>query len=79
MESTDFGCSYSMDDSYKSHSGTSLNYSTDINAISVDLAATSDDGISSCTAALKYLPPWPAVNLEFRDLSYQVPDADQGE
>lgn len=76
MDSTDTGCSYSID-SYKSRSGTSLNYSSDINAISVDLPEQSDDLISSYNG-LKYLPRWPAVNIEFHNLSYKVPDVDKG-
>ncbi|XP_032591987.1 ATP-binding cassette sub-family G member 1 isoform X3 [Drosophila grimshawi] len=53
-----------------SQSGSSLDYSSDINAISVELADTEDNQSNG----LKYLPIWPAVNLEFAGLSYDVPD-----
>lgn len=76
MDSTDTGCSYSFD-SYKSRSGTSLNYSTDINAISVDLPEQSDEFISTYNG-LKYLPRWPAVNIDFHNLTYKVPVAGKG-
>ncbi|KNC20969.1 hypothetical protein FF38_09024 [Lucilia cuprina] len=76
MDSTDTGCSYSFD-SYKSRSGTSLNYSSDINAISVDLPEQSDDLISSYNG-FKYLPHWPPVNIEFHNLTYKVHDVSKG-
>lgn len=68
---TDTGCSDSYNSYGKSHSsGTSLSYSSDINAISVDLG----DGDNISCSGLKYLPTWPAINLEFRDLTYEVYD-----
>ncbi|TMW53490.1 hypothetical protein DOY81_001426 [Sarcophaga bullata] len=76
MDSTDTGCSYSFD-SYESRSGTSLNYSSDINAISVDLPEQSDEFISTYNG-LKYLPRWPAVNIDFHNLTYKVPVAGKG-
>lgn len=68
---TDTGCSDSYNSYGKSHSsGTSLSCSSDINAISVDLG----DGDNISCNGLKYLPTWPAINLEFRDLTYEVYD-----
>ncbi|XP_039950237.1 ATP-binding cassette sub-family G member 1 [Bactrocera tryoni] len=68
---TDTGCSDSYNSYGKSHSSdTSLSYGSDINAISVDLG--NGDNISC--SGLNYLPTWPAINLEFRDLSYEVYD-----
>nr|ATY74521.1 ATP-binding cassette transporter G subfamily member 9 [Bactrocera dorsalis] len=68
---TDTGCSDSYNSYGKSHSSdTSLSYGSDINAISVDLG----DGDNISCSGLKYLPTWPAINLEFRDLSYEVYD-----
>ncbi|XP_068141554.1 ATP-binding cassette subfamily G member 4 [Drosophila tropicalis] len=57
----------------------SLNYSSDINAISLELTSDhyhfedrSED--FRTVSGLKYLPTWPAVNLEFSGLTYEVPD-----
>ncbi|KAH8323296.1 hypothetical protein KR067_004801, partial [Drosophila pandora] len=50
----------------------SLEYSSDINAISIELPEHSED-LQSLTG-LKYLPAWPAVNLQFSDLGCEVPD-----
>ncbi|KAH8237850.1 hypothetical protein KR032_004001, partial [Drosophila birchii] len=47
-------------------------YSSDINAISLELPEHSEDFQS--VSGLKYLPSWPAVNLQFTELSYEVPD-----
>ncbi|KAH8244569.1 hypothetical protein KR038_002431, partial [Drosophila bunnanda] len=47
-------------------------YSSDINAISLELPEHSEDFQS--VNGLKYLPSWPAVNLQFTELSYEVPD-----
>lgn len=44
-----------------------MQYSSD--EISVD-SDHRDDG----SKALKYLPNWPSVNIEFQDLMYTVPD-----
>ncbi|KAH8284489.1 hypothetical protein KR044_010297 [Drosophila immigrans] len=49
----------------------SINYSSDINAISADLPDTDDYQSQN---GLKFLPAWPAVNLEFSGLSFEVPD-----
>ncbi|KAH8409392.1 hypothetical protein KR222_002321 [Zaprionus bogoriensis] len=56
-----------------SQSGSSINYSSDINTISVELP-NSDD--FQPVKGLKYLPNWPAVNLEFTGLTFEVPDGD---
>lgn len=45
-----------------------MQYSSD--EISVDSDQQRFDG----SKALKYLPHWPAVNIEFQDLVYTVPD-----
>lgn len=45
-----------------------MQYSSD--EISVDSDQQRYDG----SKALKYLPHWPAVNIEFQDLVYTVPD-----
>ncbi|XP_052838117.1 ATP-binding cassette subfamily G member 4 isoform X2 [Drosophila gunungcola] len=50
----------------------SLQYSSDINAISLELPDHSEDFQS--VNGLKYLPSWPTVNLHFTELSYEVPD-----
>ncbi|XP_017046239.1 ATP-binding cassette sub-family G member 4 [Drosophila ficusphila] len=50
----------------------SLQYSSDINAVSLELPDHSEDFRSA--NGLKYLPSWPAVNLQFAELSYEVPD-----
>lgn len=75
MESNDTGCANSFH-STKSHSGSSLNYSTDINVTSAGLGDRGDDNIS--INGLKYLPIWPAVNLEFRNLTCTVTDIEKG-
>ncbi|EDW71176.1 ATP-binding cassette subfamily G member 4 [Drosophila virilis] len=54
-----------------SQCGSSLNYSSDINAISVELPDVDD---YQSVNGLKYLPVWPQVNLEFSGLIYEVPD-----
>ncbi|ALC39759.1 CG4822 [Drosophila busckii] len=54
-----------------SQCGSSINYSSDINAISVELTDLDD---ARSVKGLKYLPTWPAVNLEFTGLTYEVPD-----
>ncbi|KAH8360953.1 hypothetical protein KR093_001316 [Drosophila rubida] len=54
-----------------SQTGSSIDYNSDINAVSVELA-DSDDYQSQ--NGLKYLPAWPAVNLEFAGLTFEVPD-----
>lgn len=59
-----------------SQSGSSLNYSSDINAISVELPSSDPDYQSA--HGLKYLPTWPAVNLEFAGLTFEVPDQKNG-
>ncbi|KAM8718200.1 hypothetical protein ACLKA7_004846 [Drosophila subpalustris] len=55
-----------------SQSGSSLNYSSDINAISVELPDSED--YTQSANGFKYLPSWPAVNLEFTGLTFEVPD-----
>ncbi|XP_055839144.1 ATP-binding cassette sub-family G member 1 [Episyrphus balteatus] len=45
---------------------------SDINEISVESQHLTEK------VGLKYLPSWPAVNLEFRDLNYSVPDLTKG-
>lgn len=45
-----------------------MQYSSD--EISVDSDHLKQDG----SRGLKYLPHWPAVNIEFQDLVYTVPD-----
>lgn len=45
-----------------------MQYSSD--EISVD----SDQQSHGAAKGLKYLPHWPAVNIEFQDLVYTVPD-----
>lgn len=58
-----------------SQSGSSLDYSSDINAISMELADVEDNPSIN---GLKYLPLWPAVNIEFSGLTYEVPDQGNG-
>ncbi|XP_030380511.1 ATP-binding cassette sub-family G member 4 [Scaptodrosophila lebanonensis] len=55
-----------------SRSDNSLNYSSDINAISVELLENSSELHS--VKGLKYLPAWPAINLEFTGLTCEVPE-----
>ncbi|XP_026844394.1 ATP-binding cassette sub-family G member 1 isoform X2 [Drosophila persimilis] len=55
-----------------SSQNSSLQYSSDINAISLELPDHSEDFQS--TNGLKYLPAWPAVNLQFTGLNCEVPD-----
>ncbi|SPP79198.1 ATP-binding cassette sub-family G member 4 isoform X1 [Drosophila guanche] len=50
----------------------SLQYSSDINAISLELAEHSEDFQS--VTGFKYLPAWPAVNLQFAGLNCEVTD-----
>ncbi|XP_055917320.1 ATP-binding cassette sub-family G member 1 [Eupeodes corollae] len=52
-----------------SHQNTS---NSDINEISVESQELKEK------VGLKYLPSWPPVNLEFRDLNYSVPDLTKG-
>ncbi|XP_051859320.1 ATP-binding cassette subfamily G member 4 isoform X1 [Drosophila albomicans] len=54
-----------------SQSGSSIDYSSDINAISVELPEPDD---YQSLNGFKYLPAWPAVNLEFSGLTFEVPD-----
>lgn len=49
----------------------SLQYSSDINAISLEPDHSED---FQSVNGLKYLPSWPAVNLQFTELSYDVLD-----
>lgn len=58
-----------------SQCGSSLNYSSDINAISVELPDSDDYQLGN---GLKYLPTWPAINLEFAGLTFEVPDQKNG-
>ncbi|TDG46673.1 hypothetical protein AWZ03_006853 [Drosophila navojoa] len=64
-------CNHHLRGATCSQSGSSLDYSSDINAISVELADAED---SQSVNGLKYLPLWPAVNIEFSGLTYEVPD-----
>jgi len=54
----------------------SLQYSSDINAISLEPDHSED---FQSVNGLKYLPSWPAVNLQFTELSYDVLDQNNGE
>nr|NP_001033863.1 uncharacterized protein Dmel_CG4822, isoform G [Drosophila melanogaster]ABC65869.1 uncharacterized protein Dmel_CG4822, isoform G [Drosophila melanogaster] len=49
----------------------SLQYSSDINADSLEPDQSED---FQTVLGLKYLPSWPAVNLQFSELCYVVPD-----
>ncbi|XP_039501974.1 ATP-binding cassette sub-family G member 1 isoform X3 [Drosophila santomea] len=49
----------------------SLQYSSDINAYSLEPDQSED---CQTVLGLKYLPSWPAVNLQFSELCYEVPD-----
>ncbi|KAH8413079.1 hypothetical protein KR009_007815 [Drosophila setifemur] len=62
----------SLKGSTHSQNSSSLQYSSDINAISLELPDHSEDLQS--VNGLKYLPSWPAVNLHFSELGYEVPD-----
>lgn len=74
--SSDTGCEISLE---SSPSCASLNYSSDINAIGVDTPEKSEHGfVPAANNGLKYLPRWPPVNLDFRDLTYEVSDVDKG-
>ncbi|EDW11002.1 ATP-binding cassette sub-family G member 4 [Drosophila mojavensis] len=64
-------CNHHLRGATCSQSGSSLDYSSDINAISVELPDAED---SQSVNGLKYLPLWPAVNIEFSGLTYEVPD-----
>ncbi|XP_017065594.2 ATP-binding cassette sub-family G member 4 [Drosophila eugracilis] len=55
----------------KGSTGSSIEYSSDINAISIE--PDHSENFQS-VSGLKYLPSWPAVNLQFTNLSYEVPD-----
>lgn len=44
-----------------------------IDEISVEEKPLSDESNGKVTR-LKYLPNWPAVNIEFQDLAYTIPD-----
>lgn len=39
-----------------------------------EISVESDHMGQDSTKGLKYLPSWPAVNIEFQDLVYTVPD-----
>jgi len=54
----------------------SLQYSSDINADSLEPDQSED---FQTVLGLKYLPSWPAVNLQFSELCYVVPDQTNGE
>lgn len=58
-----------------SQSGSSQDYSSDINAISIEWPDSID---VQSVKGLKYLPKWPAVNLEFTDLTFEVTDGENG-
>ncbi|XP_037957708.1 ATP-binding cassette sub-family G member 4 [Teleopsis dalmanni] len=68
MDSTDTGCSNSFHSTQSHSNRSSLNYSSDINAISIDLV----DQSNNAGTGFKYLPSWPPVNLQFRDLTHTV-------
>lgn len=58
-----------------SQSGSSLHYSSDINATSIELTDSID---VQSMKGLKYLPNWPAVNLEFSGLTFEVINGENG-
>lgn len=49
-----------------------MQYSSDEISVEEDVIPPMDD--STKNNSLKYLPRWPPVNIEFQDLSYNVPD-----
>lgn len=64
------------DRNYSTSSGNSSCNTSDLNEISVDTLTSTDEG--STIDGLKYLPKWPPVDIEFHDLTYNVPDLTSG-
>uniref|UniRef100_A0A1B0B5U9 ABC transporter domain-containing protein n=1 Tax=Glossina palpalis gambiensis TaxID=67801 RepID=A0A1B0B5U9_9MUSC len=75
METRDISCGYSYD-SCNSQSGSSLAYSNDVIAGGSTLVEQSDN-LNNSSNILKSLLNWPPVNLEFHNLTYEVPDVDK--
>uniref|UniRef100_A0A1A9ZJ11 ABC transporter domain-containing protein n=1 Tax=Glossina pallidipes TaxID=7398 RepID=A0A1A9ZJ11_GLOPL len=76
METRDISCGYSYDSCNSQSGRSSLAYSNDVIAGGSTLVEQSDN-LNNSSNILKSLLNWPPVNLEFHNLTYEVPDVDK--